>query len=254
MKVFNCLQLLFVFVLAQAPANAVWDYNAEAVYRSTPSGANLAGQVGKSFLLWGNRDSFHYGYSRLSLYASSVAVVSTYDLRLEIFPISILGIELGVGKFYQNYEGFDMADCSENVCRGQTDRKYIGLKTALSHSHYYIIERLRYTVLDVTEKKRPYYDSFSSLFTAPGEDKLFMNTLVFGKEFSPQWSAGIISVFNKMYDANSTNHMLLSNICYSVKKMKYVAALGYFNNQNDIKNLTFFFKVTWNGAKGMQLF
>lgn len=104
--------------------------------RSYPSlGGQVSLDLGKNFLLYGQGKEISpiYGLLRPSIKFDTSAVINTYDLALEFFPISFIGFHIGYIRTKSDFNEFPFYDCNLVACVGTIKRHYAGQKIALGY-------------------------------------------------------------------------------------------------------------------------
>ncbi len=105
--------------------------------RSYPSfGAEAQFETGYNQKLWGegpgkNRKNVLYGLIRPSFAVATSAVINTTKARLELYPISFIGIVYGHEDIRSEYDKFTFFDCDKTRCKGSIIRDYFQARMAL---------------------------------------------------------------------------------------------------------------------------
>lgn len=91
-----------------------------------------------------------YGLIRPSIKGSTSAVINSYDLKLEFYPISFIGFVVGHQKIQSDFDGFPFFNCDEIRCKGELKRDYVQFRTALGFGPI--------VAMIMTEESRNIYD------------------------------------------------------------------------------------------------
>ena len=128
-------KLLLIFIFSfNIFANI--DLSAGAAARSYPAiGFETFAEFGYNQLLYGDAPGkgVLYGLIRPSIKAASSAVINSYDLKLEFYPISIIGIAVGHQNTQSDFEDFPFYDCEEVRCSGELKKDYAHIRAVLGY-------------------------------------------------------------------------------------------------------------------------
>ena len=80
---------------AQAFDETLWDLKVGLNARTYPIGAQAVATGGWNAKLWGDSNTWKYGYMRAALNVATSAVVNRVGGEFQFYPISILGISGG---------------------------------------------------------------------------------------------------------------------------------------------------------------
>jgi hypothetical protein len=105
-------------------AHAGFDASVSGSYRAYPLSGVAETTVGYGHLLWGSEKNALYGFVRASADFDAITQYQSTGVRIEIFPISILGARAGQ-TWQQNHQDLSSYDCAANVCRGFFTDQYI---------------------------------------------------------------------------------------------------------------------------------
>lgn len=91
------------------------------------------GEIGYNQLLYGDAPGkgIFYGLIRPSLRLASSAVINSYDAKLEVYPISIIGFAAGHRFIKADFEDFPAFDCDEIRCSGELKKDYVHMRAVL---------------------------------------------------------------------------------------------------------------------------
>jgi hypothetical protein len=100
--------------------------------RDYPMGAGAELNLGYGHLLWGSSSEKLYGFIRAGLDIEGVVDYNAVNAKLEIFPISILGLRVGQSRSESqlDYEDFD---CELYLCRGHFAENYFEVPVFLGY-------------------------------------------------------------------------------------------------------------------------
>lgn len=111
--------ILFVFVILVQPV--IWagpDLSVGGSYRSFPVGGAAEIHAGYGYLLWGSEKNPIYGFMRLGVDLEGVENYIATTAKVEVFPLSILGVIAG-RSWSQSHLDYEDFDCKSYLCRGQ---------------------------------------------------------------------------------------------------------------------------------------
>ncbi len=160
------LSLLSLSGSAQADDHWLPDLRLGLLGRTHPGGVQFVGQAGVSTPLWGETDTWKYGYARLATNFATSAVINRVGIEVQVFPISILGFSAGYDTEARAYLP-NYIDCNTLECIGRVDRKF--LKAVMVGAYKKVV----FSMLGRYEEVRSYF----------GDQPLFYDevTLLAGK-------------------------------------------------------------------------
>lgn len=242
------LLLLLIFISA-GPAKASWDFKAEQLFRSFPTGFYLKANGGYSLKFWKSKSDFLYGYVRPSLQVQTSAVVNVVNPHLDFNPISFVNLFAGYSYTNRNLSEISNFNCEDVICRGKLKRKYYGSRIALTFKKFLLLTGVRWTRVHLQNPllTKGFADELSSTIASPGNDLLTQKTLIFGYQFTEKLLVGYLGQFNHMrnLDQDSKMHILLNR--YSIaKNWEISAGPGIFETRTGAKNLTVLSLLNWN--------
>jgi hypothetical protein len=130
------IKKLILFLIFSFHILANVDLSAGAAARSYPAiGFETFAEFGYNQLIYGNAPGkgILYGLLRPSIRAASSAVINSYDLKLEFYPISILGIAIGHQNIRSDFDEFPFYDCDEIRCTGELKKDYAHIRAVLGY-------------------------------------------------------------------------------------------------------------------------
>jgi hypothetical protein len=174
---------------------AQFDLRLGAQGRTFPAiGASALVETGYNQLLWGQdgKDKIAYGFMRPYYFGQLSGVVNSHDVGLELFPISILG--LNVGKTYaQSTFDFPNFDCEEIDCSGYASGDFTEYKGVLGAAGFVLMGRSRMTKFTNDSRNKAFTDWQNVLRMAPEEDNLLFSEIIGGYITK----VGLIGVINR---------------------------------------------------------
>ncbi|MBT4790886.1 MAG: hypothetical protein HON90_04895 [Halobacteriovoraceae bacterium] len=151
------MKYLILTLLISCNLAAQVDFKYGATARSYPSlGGDAFIDTGYNQILWGdNGQSPLYGLIRPSVTGSSSVVVSTYDAKLTVYPISFIGLGAGHKEVTSEYDEFTYFDCTDVACEGKMFKDYSFGKLALAYGPFL-------STFSYSEFRNTYHDDYNT--------------------------------------------------------------------------------------------
>ena len=211
---------------------AYFDLTSLLTYRSYPSsGGEVAIESGKNIVIWrkegADKKSPLFGLIRPKLKLSTSAVINTYDVSLEVYPISFIGLDFGYRHTNSNYSDFDFYDCESINCTGDMKRSYFGQKMALGYKNFIAmgqayIFRNSYNVQDKTQQVAEF--RFFSRANATSDQNYYARYAV-GYKFDKDLLV-FVSEYNRFAKSKDVYRMNLLTYLKKVDNQIYTIGLG----------------------------
>jgi len=175
--------------------------------RTYPIGAQIVGSVGASYPLWGDTQTWKYGYARAGLNLMTSAIVNRVGLEFQLFPISIAGITVGYDTGVRNFIP-KWLDCNVYECTGRVDRKHVRLNLVAAHSGFSFMMITRYEELrGFGSVSKPVFDETTLLLGhRNGENVLTFNPALLYK-VGEHTNVGFASLYSRALDTGGYSHL-----------------------------------------------
>ncbi|MBL6991174.1 MAG: hypothetical protein ISR65_15425 [Bacteriovoracaceae bacterium] len=233
MKIF-IFTLISIFILFHSTnTTASLDYSLNLEMRSYPSlGGNINFDAGYNYLFWGDNADIWYGLIRPSINFKSSLLLNGLEAKLEVYPISLLGIAVGY-KWSDVNTDFSFFDCGNSVyCQGQLTRGYITAKTGYAIDGFFLTAKANFEKLTFSKTDKKFADYIYALEGNNAKDYLGKLEITTGKVFS-NYTIGLIGEFATM----RLNKSLYRSYYLFIKKpiRKYSVIVGGGSFQSDIQ-------------------
>jgi hypothetical protein len=181
------------------------DYNASA-QAGYPWSGNFDSYLGYGFMLWGQKKKdpkvfkdVLYGYIRPNLRFKTSGIANSLEARLDLYPISFVGLTLGQVFSYTNLKILGDAsektgvDCDTFQCGGLLFRSFMEAKLKGGFQNYFAVFFSRADFLVNSGKKaRGFVDTSASLVGGGRSDVLTTHWLKVGTKLAnPKWAMGV---------------------------------------------------------------
>ena len=197
LKISIVASLLFHPLIAPAQNEAQssdggFDFATTLLARTYSPALSINPNAGYGIKIWGDTSTPWYGFVRPSVFA--VLSPSLYEGKagIEIFPVSILGIDIKrtSSRRFAETKG---QDCDQVQCQGSLDYTDVSFQSYLGHAGYFSSVRWTRTFFDaVADQSRPVYDLGTSVLLKPGGDVGDFLTIAAGKELESGLSVGFL--------------------------------------------------------------
>lgn len=195
----NCfvISLVLGLVGVASPTRAHADFDAQinGSYRSWPLSGVAETTLGYGQLIWGDNKDALYGFARVAADFDAITDYQASAVRVEFFPISILGVRAGQ-MWQQNHQDFSSYDCYNNVCRGYFSEKFVEGQLYLGAGPLKLAGSYRFTNKSVDQIANPksltyYIDPESGLqFSTTQSDHSWRVRGLAAIELSPEYRIG----------------------------------------------------------------
>lgn len=170
------------------------DFATTLLSRTYAPALSIQPTLGYGILAWGDSETPLYGFVRP--YLSGVASPSVVEgkVGLEIFPISILGVDIKrtVSRRFTETSG---QDCDRVECLGDLAYTDLSFQSYLGYESFFSSVRFTRTFYEpVSASARPVYDLGTAVLLSPGGDTGNFLTVVVGRDLS-------FNIANGVYDA-----------------------------------------------------
>lgn len=222
------LFVVFFFILAQKQAfsdsSLHTDARASFNGRTYPVGAQIVGNLGVSYPLWGDTTNWKYGYVRLGANIMTSAIVNRAGLEFQFFPISIFGITLSYDTGVRNFVP-RWLDCNVYECTGRVDRKHVRGTFVAAHSGFAMMLMARFEELRGFGSGKPVFDETSLVIGQRSGERIFTFNPVVLYKVSEKTQVGFASLFSHALDTGGSTH-LYGPVVNLNPKPKFNALLG----------------------------
>jgi len=221
--------------------------------RSYPAGMQVVGALGVAYPIWGDHQTWKYGYVRGGLNLMTSAVVNHAGIELQVYPISIAGITFGYDTGIRNYVP-SWLDCNFIECTGRLDRKYVRFNLFAAHSHFYFMLMSRYDELHGYGSSKPMFDEVTILVGNRNGEKVFTLNPVVLYKLTDLTSIGVVSLYSHALDTGGYSH-LFGPLVNLTPQPKFNALLGVGLNSSPVAHsaITAFFLLQYNIAPSLAI-
>ncbi len=175
-----------------APAPEGLDFASTLQARTYAPGLSLNSTVGYGQSIWGDTESPWYGFVRPHATGVVSPTLSEAQIALEVFPISIVGINLArtISRRFVDTRG---QDCAAVQCQGRLDYTDFTLQGFLGGGGYFSSLRWTRTFFDaISDSTRPIFDPATSVLLQPSGEAGDYTTIIIGKKLSDELSIGLL--------------------------------------------------------------
>ncbi|MGE0528497.1 MAG: hypothetical protein AB7G93_12840 [Bdellovibrionales bacterium] len=123
-------------------ARGEWDLSVGATTRTYPLSGVIEAQTGYGALLWGDKGSPFYGYTRARLDTSSAIHYNSLGAAIEFFPLAFVGMRAG-GEAVQNDRKYTAYECGQVNCLGRFYRTFAEAELSLGAGSLFVQGRWR---------------------------------------------------------------------------------------------------------------
>jgi len=174
--------------------------------RSYPVGAQFVGSAGAGIPLWGDTQSWKYGFTRLALNGATSAVVNRVGLEFQVFPISILGVSAGFDSGLRNFRP-RFVDCVLLECEGRVDRAYLRGQLFLGVKNLFFNLNVRYEGVHSYKSGKPFFDEMMLVQGRNFGEALLQYNPVLLYRLSEVWMVGGVSLYTRALDSGGASHL-----------------------------------------------
>lgn len=254
---------ILLLLLLSFNAYAHFDLSAGAALRSYPAlGGEVNAQFGYNFLLWGSgpgadKKNIMYGLLRPALNVNSSAVINGYDARLELYPISIIGLAIGQRNIVSDFEDFPFFDCEKVRCKGTIKRDYTQFKMALGFGPLMAVGNIvmsKNSYSDENDEGKPVAEFRFAALANPIEDTMYRSQYVLGYKHSNKGILGVVAEYVNFAQAEQTYNMDLLVYTTKPETTTYVFGVGQFSSTYQTKGLIGVFQMKTDFLPPSKLF
>lgn len=211
--------------------NAFANYDLSAGFgaRSYPGlGAEGFAEFGYNQLLYGDAPGkgIFYGLIRPSLKVASSAVINSYDAKIEVYPISIIGFAAGHQYIKSDFEDFNFYDCDEVRCKGDLKKDYVHMRAVLGYGPIVaigMVEESRNAYNDPNNSELPVAEFRFAIKANPGSDENVRSQYILGYRIDKNMFAAISEY---VYYKESEQFHKLNLLAYVSQSEKYNITYG----------------------------
>ena len=195
--------------------------------RSYPVGAQIVGNLGANYRLWGDSQTWKYGYLRGGLNLMTSVVVNRAGLEFSLFPVSIVGITVGYDTGARNYVP-KFLDCNLYECTGRVDRKRVSISAIAAYEDFSMMMLIKYEELrGFGSATKPVYDETTLLIGQRSGEAVFTLNPILLYRTSERTNIGVTSLYSHAIDTGGYSNLYGPLMTYTPKaKMNVVVGLG----------------------------
>ena len=210
--------------------------------RTYPIGPQFVGALGLGYPLWGDTQTWKYGYVRGGLSLATSAVVNRVGVEFQVFPISIAGVTFGYDSGIRNFVP-KWLDCNIFECTGRVDRKYVRFSLVGAYSGFSMLLTGRYEEIRGFNSAKPLFDEVTLLFGRQSGEHIFTFNPVVLYKVADHTSVGFASLYNHALDSGTHSHLYgpepqwnyLLGLGLNSSSLVHSAICGFFLLQYNIK-------------------
>jgi hypothetical protein len=190
---------------AKAFDETLWDLKVGLNARTYPIGAQAIGTGGWNGKLWGDSNTWKYGYVRAALNLATSAVVNRVGGEVQFFPISILGVSAGYDWGTRNIT-MKFLDCNQFECNGRMDRKFLKINAVGAYQGVIFSFMARYENLRAPVAHKPFFDEVTLLTgRSDGENTITLNPALL-YTLNETWKVGFTSLYSRAIDTGGDGY------------------------------------------------
>lgn len=216
-------------------ALATMDLHYGAQGRSYPGlGGEFYLETGYNQLLWGSdpggeKKQPWYGLIRPSIRLSTSAVVNQAEAKIEVFPISFIGMAAGRRSLKSDYD-FNFYNCDEVHCRGTMERNFVQGKMAIGFFGIIMMGQITTEQIEHSEDDKPFAEFKKGMIGAPGFDISTEQVALLGYKMQSGSMIGVLSNFTRFEHSEQTFQMNLGIYQFKSESSQYTIGLGTFES------------------------
>ncbi len=248
--VFYNILLLFCFTQPWSWAGD-WDLNLVAAGRSLPFGGAFWGESGYGHILWGSRENesggtgWRYGYLRPFARFQTSVVVTRADVGIDLFPISLLGMTVGVADSQRFLTKAHTGDCVTTTCGGNLARAYIRAKGVIGFGPVFASLMSRIDFMSHPDKTKPFTEEGTVIAGNAGGDHSYSNEFAGGFRFWEVWSLGLRYSSSKMLGSGAKNNQEDLFVRWKKEPFTVFAGTGFYTSTTAARSFTVFALFQW---------
>ncbi len=253
------MKKLFILSVLLLSTNtwALADYGFTSLFRSFPLGAFVHANYGQSIIFWGKAGTKNplYGYARTEGSFRTSGVINATTARVELFPISIVGVYAGRSFQVRNSNELDTFNCDVVVCDGKVERNFIGIKAAIGAFGFFAMLDFKQIRVNMKNHTGIFADESVTLLARSGNDVADTRIITAGYSISENYKIGVLDMFNKMKYIKGESRMTMAMFQMPfLKAQQLTFATGQFHTRDDQKILSALVIWKWVAKKGAPLF
>ncbi|MCB0415085.1 MAG: hypothetical protein KDD50_12175 [Bdellovibrionales bacterium] len=255
----KCIGLLIlVFFFINEKSFAYVDYHSRTFMRSYPFGGGVEFESGYNVLVWkrgvGSPSAMNpwYGFVRPSLQFATAGSFNEYSFKLDLFPISFLGLKFGTSD-YQNFKNYSAYDCVNYQCLGHFRIQYAELNLIYGKGPYFGFFKAKqqnYTLLEMLTSNRAIEPSSALLLSAQG-DMVYKYISGLGYRQSDRLAFTLLYLRAVVSDQKSETKLV--NASYKWDEYQAGVSLGEFQSDLSSRGTTVVLQLGWNPKPSLEL-
>ncbi len=241
--------LLGIFIAPNLAFASDPDYHLGFGLLTLPFGSALYGEAGYGLKVWGEHTGpgdIQFGYVRPALRVQSSGVVNHVDAMVDLFPISIFGVTLGISDNSRATDSPEV-DCQTAACRGNLLREYARAKLLGGYKDLFGIIRVRYESITPSVQNIPFVDESNVIEGLPGGDQEFSEDFNLGYRVNPKWMVGVYTSWARMVGTGSENNMQDLYVGYRYGKFQGFLGAGVYASSFEARSFSSYLIVEWTG-------
>ena len=247
MKILSILLL----VLLSISSSASYDLSTGAGFRTYPLGAAVKVESGLNQELW-RHDKQIYGFVREAAYFSTSGSINTLGAKIDIFPVSILGIVGGVEKVFRNSKELDTFDCDVQVCDSNGSKSYLKFENVLAYKNLILINDYQREFFKYDHDG----EVANALHTMEIDSEDIVNILrnIIAYQLKTNYKVGFLHIrsWSEISRQDTTFVGVLNQITRG--KWTYDGILGSYHGRSNSDHLSVMFQIKYDFKKGLRLF
>jgi hypothetical protein len=236
---------------------AMIEHQAGASVRNYPLGFSIHAQSAYSDLLWGekNKENFFYGFYKISLRANTSFKTAGANLKLELYPISFLGLQVGLQPSYRAFD-FSGINCSTLQCQGTMHRSFIDIKGILGTKKYYLGYAIGYTFSSTKLEigKTGFYDEGVSLSGNDSSDRVRGFEIWPGVAWTETQRTGVLFHSAKFHKSETSSQSVYGYYSYTQESHRFMMGAGVYQSTLQSQKPSVFVSYTYTSGESPNLF
>lgn len=227
--------ILLLIVSSSALATMDLHYGAQA--RTFPGlGGEFFLESGYNGLLWGSdpggeKKQPWYGLVRPSIRLASSAVVNNAEAKIEVFPISFIGISAGRRMVKSDYD-FNFYNCEEINCRGTMERNYTQGKMAIGLFGFVMMGQVTREHIEHSTDDKPFAEFQKGMIGNPGYEIATEQVGLVGFKMPSGGMIGVIGNQTKFEISEHKFKMVLGIYQWRADSSQYTLGFGTFESDH----------------------
>lgn len=257
------LFIIWTFLQGSASAKGELDYRFETFARTQPIGAYLRAEMGYGQTIWGKGDRSKplYGMIRPVVRVQTSGIINSAQARLELYPISFLGVYVGKGIMSRQASNLDGFNCDIIICKASNiSRNLWGAQMALKIGPIFSIVRYQFHSTEVKNQQGlGYAEEQGTLIGSGTKDTLLQALHVIGFQYSKREALAVL--FKRNFTRNSRQDSTMTTLLwrkqFSYKKSNDLTLMvgpGAFHTYQGSTHPTAIAILQYNPKPGLTLF